>query len=283
MSYYFKDFTYNAWIHWNVTSVCNYNCEHCFGHIDMTHEVDPIKIPELLSTLKNTGRIFRISFTGGEPFLVPNIIEASQAITEEHYISLNTNLIHEKVKTFAESVDPSRVVRVHASFHFEELKDHGEIHRYIGNYQLLEERGFPMYAEAVGFPKLAPLAEEIRHYLMEHDIILRYGPYFGTFENRKYPEGYSNKELTQFGLSEDCRLLHRQMGAFCNAGYNTIVATHTGKILPCFHFNETLGNLYEEIKFNNSIKVCPHKQCGCPLNVYDERLFLDALREIRLI
>ena len=283
MGYYFKDYNYDAWIHWNVTSVCNYDCNHCFGHIDMTHDVDAIKIPELINTLDKTGKIFRISFTGGEPFLIPNIIEASSEINKKHYLSYNTNLVHERIKSFVDKIDPGRVVRIHASFHFEELKDRGEVHKYIGNYQLLEERGFPMYAEAVAFPKLAPLAEEIRQYLLEHDIILHFGPYLGTFENRKYPESYSNKELLQFGLSDDCRLLHKQMGAFCNAGYNAIVATHTGKILPCFHFKETLGNLYEEIKFNNSIKVCPHKQCGCPLNIYDERLYLEALREIKLI
>lgn len=283
MGYYFKDYYYDAWIHWNATSVCNYNCEYCFGHIDETNEVEPIKISRLINTLNKTGKIFRISFTGGEPFLIPNFIEASRAISEKHFLSLNTNLIHEHVKEFANTIDPMRVIRVHASFHFEQLREKGETHRYIGHYQELEFKGFPMRAEAVAYPEYAPLAEELRKYLLEHDIVLHFGPFLGTYKNRKYPESYTNKEIKLFGLSDDCRLLHRQMGAFCNAGYNAAVASHKGKIMTCNHFKEILGNLYEEIKFNETIKVCPHKQCGCPLNIYDERLFLEALREIKLI
>lgn len=283
MGFYFKEYGYDIWIHWNVTSVCNFDCEYCFGHIDTKTKVDPIKIPELISALNSTGKIFRISFTGGEPFLVPNITEACKAITKKHFVSLNTNLVAPEINEFARAINPKRVVRVHASFHFDELKKSEQVHKFIGNYQMLEDRGFPMYAEAVAHPKTAQVADEVKQYLLEHNIILHFGPFLGAFENKQYPEGYSNKELKQFGLSDDCRLLHRQMGAFCNAGYNALVASHTGKLTACFQFKETLGNLYEKINLNDSIKVCPYKQCGCPLNVYDEKLFLEALREIRLI
>lgn len=283
MGFYFKDYYYDAWIHWNVTSVCNFNCEYCFGHITQGKKVFEIDIKRLMSALNATGKVFRISFTGGEPFLVPNIIKAVKAITENHYVSFNTNLITGKIKDFAREIDPARIVRIHASFHIEELKTKENLYRYIGNFQLLEEKGFPLHAEAVAFPRYYNIADEIRQYLLEHEIYLHFGPYLGMFEGKKYPEAYTKKELLKFALPYENRVLFNQSGAFCNAGYNAFVASPKGNLNPCFQFKESSGNIYEKIIFNDSIKVCPHKQCGCPLNVYDERLYLDSLKNIKLI
>jgi organic radical activating enzyme len=63
-----------------------------------------IDIPVLLRTLDATGKIFKIGFSGGEPFLVPNIIDACVALMEKHYIELNTNLTSLKIKEFAERI-----------------------------------------------------------------------------------------------------------------------------------------------------------------------------------
>ena len=88
---------------------------------DTSIKVHPIKIKNLISTINSTAKTFRISFTGGEPTLIPNFVEACRAITQKHYISFNSNLISKNIKRFIEEIEPERVLHIHASFHYDEL------------------------------------------------------------------------------------------------------------------------------------------------------------------
>jgi len=263
--------------------VCNLDCEYCFGHFNDVPQINKIDIEQLLKTLDKTGKIFRISFTGGEPFLIPNIVEAMKAISSRHFVSFNTNLISPKINDLADSISPKRVVHIHASFHYEELLKRKLLERFIDNYLRLKRTEFSIHAEAVAYPCLRSKITEMNEVLSEHGITLQYSPYFGIHDDKSYPESYTNEELKIFGLSDTSRLTYAQKGAFCNAGYNVFVAFHEGKLKPCFHFKESCGNLYDEIIFSHSMKQCPFSKCGCPLNIYDEKLYLEAMKHFNLI
>ena len=83
---------------WSVNELCNLNCAYCYKTKKNNYN-KRIDIEKLLSYIESTGEIFHISFTGGgEPLLVPNIIEACKALAEKgHEISFSTNLITPKV------------------------------------------------------------------------------------------------------------------------------------------------------------------------------------------
>lgn len=68
-------------VEWNLGKRCNYDCSYCGSDIHnrvdphMPFEVFAGAIDKLVDTAKSVGKITRISLTGGEPFVHPQIIE----------------------------------------------------------------------------------------------------------------------------------------------------------------------------------------------------------------
>ncbi|MCF6270728.1 MAG: radical SAM protein [Melioribacteraceae bacterium] len=269
-----KNQDYDAWLHWDVTKRCNLDCEYCFGKITDTNvKVHSIKIEQLISTLDKTDKTFRISFTGGEPTLVPNFVEACKAITKKHYISFNSNLISKNIKQIAEEIDANRVLHIHASFHFEELMNMNLLNRFIENYNILKENGFNIFAEAVAYPKVKTKLDVIAKFAKENSITLTFAPFYGNYSGQTYPASYSHKELELFEISKSEISCFAQKGELCNAGCNAAVVFSNGNVYPCHQIKRKIGNIYEGIEFSNELVKCPSKKCGCPLNKYDEYLF----------
>lgn len=272
---------YDAWLHWYVTSKCNINCEYCFGHSNENFTINKIDIEKLISTLEKSGKIFRISFTGGEPFLIPNFVEACSAITEKHYISLNSHLLSKRIEKFAEIIEPKRVLVFHASLHLDELERLKSKSVFINHFHLLKEKGFNIYAEAVAYPKFANRVESLKSEYKKEGIEFTFGSFYGEFNNKRYPDSYTEDELKIFGIDKNEFSKFYQKNKLCNAGYNVGVVYSKGNIKPCFQIKEDIGNIYEEINFNKDILKCSFNYCGCPLNEYDTYLFNKAIHRLR--
>jgi len=241
-----------------------------------------IKIGQMMDTLGRSNRTFLISFTGGgEPFLVGNLTDACSALTKkQHYVSLVTNLTSVKVEEFAERIDPKKVPFILASLHIKELERKGLVDRFVSNFALLKGKGFNMFAREVAHPSLLKEADKYRKYFMERGIELHFAPFFGKFNNRRYPDAYTMEELRVFGLNRkmDVQIFH-QFGKLCNAGHNVAFVDENGDIRPCFNIKQNLGNIYVRIDFLGGLKKCPFKACECPLNVFYIDLFNEALRK----
>lgn len=270
---------YEAWLHWNVTSKCNLDCDYCFGHSSGNEKIYKIDIEKLISTLDKSNRIFRISFTGGEPFLIPNFVEACEAITEKHFLSLNTHLLSNRVKEFADNIDPKRILMFHASLHLEELKINDKWNIFSHNFHYCKSKGINIYAEAVAYPSFVNRINYYNDLCRLHKIEYTYGPFYGEYNSMKYPDAYSEAEINLFGLVPSEFNKFYQKGNLCNAGVNAGVVYPKGNIMPCFQKKETIGNIYEGIKFNNKIFECGFNYCGCPLNEYDRYLFNKAFTQ----
>lgn len=265
---------YDAWLHWDATKRCNLDCEYCFGKItDPSIKVHSIKIEKLISTLNKTDKTFRISFTGGEPTLIPNFVEACQAITKKHYISFNSNLISKNIKQFVNEISPNRVLHIHASFHYDELLKKNLLKLFVNNYNYLKGNGFNIYSEAVAYPKIIKRLPSITKFASDNLDNLTFAPFYGVFGGSNYPENYSNEELELFGISKNELSNFTQKGELCNAGNNVAVVFSNGNVYPCHQIKTKIGNIYEGIEFRDELVKCPSKKCGCPLNKYDEYLF----------
>jgi MoaA/NifB/PqqE/SkfB family radical SAM enzyme len=278
-----KNQNYDAWLHWDVTKRCNLDCEYCFGKItDASIKVHSIKIEQLLSTLDNTNKTFRISFTGGEPTMIPNFVEACKAISAKHFISFNSNLISNNMKQFATEIAVERVLHIHASFHYDELFRKNLLEKFVVNYNLLRDAGFNIYAEAVAYPEFKNDLLTIKKFTDKNSIKLNFAPFYGTFNNDVYPESYSNEDLDLFNIRKSDISSYAQKGELCNAGHNVAVVFSNGNVYPCHQIKTKIGNIYEGIDFDTGLVNCPSKKCGCPLNKYDEYLFdkvLDSTSE----
>lgn len=265
---------YNAWLHWNVTGKCNFDCEYCFGHSAVgSQKINRIDIDKLISTLENMGKTFRISFTGGEPFLIPNFLEACESITQNHFISINSHLASNKVGEFVEKIHAERILFIQASLHMKELDKKNLTHTYIDNFHLCKKKGIQIFAEAVAYPNLAFELEKYREKFVKEEIEFTFGAYYGDYKGKKYPESYTLDEIELFKLDKSELTKFSQKGNLCNAGINAGVVYSNGDVYPCFQIKESIGNIYEEINFEEKLINCPARYCGCPLNVYDEYLF----------
>lgn len=265
---------YDVWLHWDATKRCNLDCEYCFGKItDPNVKVNSIDIEKLMTTLDKSGKIFRISFTGGEPTMIPNFIEAVRAITEKHYVSLNTNLITKSLLGIIGNVDPKKILHIHASLHYDELVKKNLFDIFINNFKLLQKSGCNIYAEVVAYPPLKNRFSELESVMKKVEIDFEYAPFYGKFGDKLYPESYTESELRLYNFSNEAINCYSQKGELCNAGYNAAVVFSNGNVYPCHQIKEKIGNIYEEINFSRSLVNCPSKRCGCPLNKYDEYLF----------
>ncbi len=279
---------YDAWLMWSLTDRCNLDCAYCCTVCldKKTATLPKINISSLLTTLEKTNKIFQITFVGGgEPFLVPNLIEACTAITQKHYISFITNLTGARVKEFAGEINPQRVVRIQASLHIKELERHRLLDAYIQNFLLLKEKGYNIQAKAVAYPSLVQDVKQYREFFRKNGIELKFVPFFGEYRRGKYPFAYTDRELEIFHFGNGNGLdmgKHHQYKKACNAGYNAGIVRPNGVIHRCDLIKEKIGNIYNNIAFKNNLVICPLKFCGCPIKTLDSSLFQKAVRECKV-
>lgn len=237
-----------------------------------------INIPALMNTLSKSKKIFRISFTAGEPFLVSNMVEACTVISRDHYISFNTNLVSGDIGGFIKMINPEKVAVIHASLHIKELERLHLVNKFIENFNRMKDRGINIYAQEVGYPPLAIEAAKYKHFFKKNGIEISFGAFSGSYNLKYYPESYTNKELKQFGFDSSTRDIFNTYGKICTAGYNCASVMPDGNIFRCERIPTVLNgsHIYKKIEFNDTMTVCPVKFCACPFYLHDAHLFKKA-------
>jgi MoaA/NifB/PqqE/SkfB family radical SAM enzyme len=271
-----EDPIYDAGIFWSVTNRCNLNCNYCLNRAKDNVEYR-INIPSLLKTLDNTDKIFRITFSGGEPFLVPNIVEACVEITKDHFVGFSTNLTSKKITELVEKVNPEKVLCIAASVQIKELERLNLVDRYVHNFHLCRDNGFCIDPCVVAYPNLIEEIEKYTSFFKEKGIDLQFDPFLGMYQNKEYPDSYTSEEIRIFNLRNPTKF--KQKGKLCNAGYNIAIVDVDGAVHPCFNLtNISMGNIYEKISFKKQLIRCPFEICSCPLNHYEQYLFEKAMK-----
>ncbi|MDD5556436.1 MAG: radical SAM protein [bacterium] len=239
-----------------------------------------IDIPALMKVLSATNNTFLIGFTGGgEPFLIPNIIEACEEISRRHLLGFNTNLTIPAIQEFAKRIDPGRVSWIMASLHIKQLERMNLLDRYIRNYLICKERGFAIAANSVAYPPLLGEVDTYRRFFREKGISISFAPFVGSYNGREYPKSYTEEEVKVFGLKESCRDIFYPRGNICNAGYNVAMVLPSGDVISCFPLHERIGHIYKGVVFRKTLLRCPLSFCGCPVYAYNPHLFQKAKQQ----
>ncbi|MBI4335202.1 MAG: radical SAM protein [Candidatus Omnitrophica bacterium] len=276
---------YDAWLFWCPTERCDLNCVYCFtpGYKKRAATLTPINIPMMAKTLNETGRVFKIHFSGGgEPLLVPNIVEACVELSKKHYLTFNTNLLSDASRHIAQRVDPGRIVKMVATAHIEQIQRRGLLDRFIENYIFCRERKINIVAHIIGYPPILRDGAKYTDLFKRRGVDVSFAAFIGSYEGKTYPNAYTNMEileLVSMGLNKQCFNISLRGQILCNAGYNTGIIYPDGTIRSCGAIAGSIGNIYKGLKFNKYMVVCPKKRCLCPLNSIDRFIFEKALAE----
>ncbi len=184
---------------------CNLDCVYCYTYcssLKKSGELHPIDIPALIRTLDATNKIFKIGFAGGgEPFLVPNIIEACMKITKKHYVGFVTNLTCDNIEGFAKKVNLERVFRIGMSIQIKELERHNLIEKVINNFLLCQRKGMNIDARVVAYPALSSEAEKYRIFFKKKGIDIKFKLFYGKYNDKAYPKSYNDEEIEGFSFN----------------------------------------------------------------------------------
>jgi MoaA/NifB/PqqE/SkfB family radical SAM enzyme len=275
---------YDVWLNWVITEKCNINCEYCclMEKTKKKAKAIPVNIPELLKTLTTTGKTFKIEFTGGEPLLVPNIVQVMEALSKKHFFMMCSNLLSQKIKQICERIDPERFLIINASMHIGELEKHNLVDKYLKAVLMCKDHKFPIHCLIVGYPPFLKKIEKYRTILKNLGLTTQTIPFFGTYHNKKYPESYTKRELEQFHITEEVYEGEKRFfrkGKICNAGYNVVTVNVNGNIYNCHKIQKYRGNIYKGFRFSKKLIRCPSNFCPCPFPIFDPYLFKKAIQE----
>lgn len=259
---------------WHLTNRCNFFCEYCHPQIrhvlNQKHLDEPP--PELVVRRFNElGPVCLVHMSGGEPFMFPGFVELCEGLTQQHFISINTNLASHDVADFATRVMPGRVAKIVAAIHQPERELRGlELDSFAANYLVLREAGFDVTALHVLYPPLLPrLAGDLErlHGLgVDH---MRAKVFKGVYEGVRYPEGYTPEQKALILANSGEYVFNRPYldgmlsfrGQPCTAGVTSFKVTVTGDVRRCASVPAGYGNLYDgSFSPAETSEPCPAKR-----------------------
>lgn len=197
---------YQAYAHWHITYECQMLCEYCIvtgpdrasDTRDKKTRSLPVPIDDMVKVVDASGLSFYFSLMGGEPFLVPNIVEVVQRLTERHYVGANTNLCAVP-RHFWKSINHDRIGNFHISLHIYPLERKNLTQDFIDSFKTMVDAGFNRYnITVVAHPKVIDRIDYYRELFGRHGIAFKLIPMLdggGAVKGKVYPESYTSDEL----------------------------------------------------------------------------------------
>lgn len=201
---------------WHLLNTCNFRCSYCFfGPEVLGSKLQIFASPHQWCDAFNAiGGTWLVHITGGEPSLYPDFVELCEGLVANHFISINSNLTHPCLNSFAARIDPSRVSFINASFHLEERErrsGHGEFLRHADN---LHTAGFLLLPSLVATPSALARFEEAIALLKPAGLFPIPKLFRGCWNGATYPKAYNLLDKSRFRhYSQQARDFYGSAGA----------------------------------------------------------------------
>lgn len=270
---------------WDIHYGCNYNCSYCNtpkpwnppGSWDRDRDkvvyLDADKWLKIWEDIYKRYGSCEIHITGGEPFTYPSFLELITGLCRIHTLEIITNLSL-NVNDIINSVTPDRV-RIGTTFH----PEFADLNEFLKKHIILRKHGFETWSNYVAYP---PQMEKMSDFKREFDrlgISFNIQPFMGNFQEREYPRGYTDAELSYLKScypNDDIvntKTVEWKTGtAYKNTeGKPCRMGQMYAKIYPlgdayrcCANGTQKLGNLIEgSFELLNEALPCESKQCFC--------------------
>ena len=191
---------YDVEADWKLLNTCNFRCSYCFISPELLGGKMRVAAgPQAWrSAFERTGKTWLLHLTGGEPSLYIDFVELCRALTETHYISLNSNLSGRAIAAFADIVDPTRVSFINAGLHLEERESRGAHRSFVQNAAALKSRGFPIFVSLVATPSALRRFDEAAALLAPVGLFPAPKLLRERFEGQTYPDAYTDEDKALF-------------------------------------------------------------------------------------
>jgi MoaA/NifB/PqqE/SkfB family radical SAM enzyme len=275
---------------WSLLDSCNYRCAYCF--------IPPEKLGSKMRTFASvdawraafdaSGKIWLVHITGGEPSAYRDFVELCEAITINHYISLNSNLTHRSLARFAKSVNPSRVSFINAGLHLEERQRRSGTDAFLRNADELRSAGFRILISLVATPSVLARFEEAIALLKTVQLYPIPKLMRGLIDGISYPNAYTAEDKNRFRTysqrarefygdlptrvveSPSLDILHDDAyvgglpdftGRICEAGHKFVQLESNGDVFRCGS-KDSQGNLLDG-SFVRRLHAAPCNSVHC--------------------
>ena len=296
---------YDVEADWVLLMTCNFRCAYCF-----------VPLPALATKLTTygtngqwtegfdaTGKTWLLHMTGGEPSIYPGFVDLCDQLTRLHYLSINSNLSHRCIETFAERINPERVHFINAAAHYDERPKQAALDAFISRVQKLRRHRFHVLVSSVMTPHLVKNFPELSAYFESHGLSLIPKVMRERFKGKVYPGAYSAEEKSliveylakarhsyatviaameetaTIDMFADDRLLDRPRiyrGKLCGSGHNFVRIEPNGAVVRCGSGTQ-LGNvLLKNVAFLNAPKPCDSFYCPYFCEKYTSASFVPA-------
>ncbi len=178
---------------WMLLTTCNFRCTYCFFpdailgarlNIYGTHA-------QWREGFDATGKTWLIHITGGEPAIYPDFADLCDQLSQNHYLSINSNLWHPSIDAFAEKVNPERVAYVNAGVHAEERQKKASLDVFIKRVHKLQKHQFNVLVSLLMTPQMVCHFPAISKDFESHGLHLIPKVMRGVYEGKRYPAMYS--------------------------------------------------------------------------------------------
>jgi MoaA/NifB/PqqE/SkfB family radical SAM enzyme len=280
---------YDAEADWYLLTTCNARCSYCF--LPLASRRAKLKIYgsplQWTEAFNSTGKTWLIHITGGEPSMYPDFIELCEYLTQNHYVSINTNLTHDSMRTFAQRIDPERVNFINVGVHIQEKKTKESLDAFIERALELKTMKFSVLLSQLMTPQVINDYPDISSFFKTHGLFLIPKVIQNMYQGKKYPDAYSpeQKNLIRTYVTEakqnynpilstmqepptilfsDLRFVNAtpdHRGKLCDAGRTFIRINPNGTAVRCFS-QEVYGNiLFKDLKLLDTPKPCNTSYC----------------------
>ena len=250
---------------------CNFRCDYCLLPADALGS--KIRVYGSNKAWEDgfaaTGLTWLLNITGGEPSVYPDFADLCERLCRRHILSLNSNLSHRSIDTFAERVDPTRVWYIHAAAHDGERQKKGHTDLFAERVQRLRKTGFRVLVSIVATPQVIADFPRIAESFGAQGITLIPKVLRNGYKGVDYPAGYTAEEKAQLrkylaDAQHDYAAVLGQMderptidiisdgrfldgipdyrGRLCGAGHNFVRINPSGNFFRC-GTRQPLGNI----------------------------------------
>jgi hypothetical protein len=232
---------------WMVFRECNFDCAYCYKTAE---KMEPFDVDAFIEAAAvQLPQPYRIAITGGEPLMLPWMIELCQKIgAAGNTIEMQTNF-SVNVREFIDNTSPDYIDIIETSYHPAARRRWGgdkAIENYAEDLLFARSKGFTATAWMIDDPRIGP-----DRFIEECKILSDAGI---TPMRKRY-------------TGDECGLHIGDaifvLGLRCLAGYRGACMWENFDITVCDHDRTKLGNLFTGVDFKNGPEPCAKDFCGC--------------------